>query len=98
MILPTPGELISGIKEGNNGVIDTEYPFAYAHRFIISYPETMPTEVHSKIAGKTQMLTLARSASAALQVWADEIGKEKKDLARVLADAYLAIHHRVSPR
>lgn len=93
MGLPTPGELISVIKRGNLGVIDSEYPFSYAHRFIIAYPETIPHEVYSKIAGKTQMATAARTASATLQYWADEVGEAKRTLATVLADAYIALHH-----
>lgn len=93
MVLPTPGELISGIKEGNLGVIDSEYPHSYAHRFIIAYPETIPYEVNSKTAGKIQMSTPARTASIILQAWSDEVGVEKQRLATVLADAYIARHH-----
>jgi len=93
MVLPTPGALISEIKQGNRGIIESDYPYSYAHRFIIAYPETIPYKVNSKIAGKTQMATAARSASITLQYWADEAGEEKHRLATVLADAYIALHH-----
>jgi hypothetical protein len=93
MVLPTAGELITGIKEGNRGLIEAEYPFAYAHRFIMAYPETIPYEVNSKTAGKTQLSTPARTASFTLQQWADLAGEEKYTLATVLADAYISLHH-----
>lgn len=92
MVLPTTGELITSIKEGNKGLIESEYPYSYAHRFIIAYPETIPYEVNSKTAGKTQS-TPARTASFTLQEWANLVGEEKHTLAAVLADAYISLHH-----
>lgn len=98
MVLPTPGILISGIRKGNRGVIDSEYPYSYAHRFIAAYPETVPQDVLSRVESHQMISTPARTASATLQYWAEATGEEKYALARILADTYLSLHHRLEAK
>lgn len=98
MVLPTPGNLISGIKRGNQGVVDSEYPYSYAHRFITAYPETIPKDVQRQVRSQRMISTPARTAAATLQYWADEVHEDKQELAKILADTYLSLHHKVEAK
>lgn len=94
MVLPTKGELLSKINEGNTGIVESDYPFTYAHRFLVAYPEVIPSEITTKILENVMISTPARTASITLQYWADATGTEKEDVAVVLADAWLEKHYQ----
>lgn len=93
MALPTIGELLSGINNDNKGIVESDYPFVYAHRFLVAYPETIPHAVQSRVIEGALISTPARTASAVLQYWADHSGELKDSLAIVLADAWIARHY-----
>lgn len=94
MVLPTKGELLAKINDGNTGIVESDYPFTYAHRFLVAYPEVIPSEITTKILENVMISTPARTASATLQYWAESVGAEKETIAIVLADAWIEKHYK----
>lgn len=89
----TKKEVLSRINSRNNGFVEDNYPFGYAHNFIVSYPETVPETIQKELAQNSLITTQARTARVALDLWAKDSGLEKEELAKVLADAWLDKHH-----
>lgn len=91
MEIPTTAELLGSISTGNNGFVESQYPYEYAHRFITSYPETIPTELlHPETSNR--LTSPAREVSRILHQWAEQCGVSASELAVVLADAFVSRH------
>ncbi|MBC9706038.1 MAG: hypothetical protein H9W81_13900 [Enterococcus sp.] len=93
MALPTTNELLEAISITNSGVIADRYPYEYAHSFIMAYPETVPSQLIHPAAGQ-RLASPAREVSRVLHAWAVSCNVSAKDMAEVLADAYIARHFK----
>lgn len=91
MSTPTVTELTQAISENNNGIIEDRYPYEYAHSFIMAYPETIPAKLIHPVSGNT-LASPAREVSRVLHAWANECNVSAREMAEVLADAYISLH------
>lgn len=95
MATPTVTELLQAISKDNNGIIESRYPYEYAHSFIMAYPETVPAKLIHPASGNS-LASPAREVSRILHAWANTCNVPAKEMAEVLADAYLTRHFATS--
>lgn len=88
---PTVNELLQAISMDNNGIVENRYPYEYAHSFILAYPETVPAKLIHPASGNS-FASPAREVSRILHAWAQSCDVPAKEMAEVLADAYIARH------
>lgn len=91
MVTPTVTELLDSISADNDGIVESRYPYEYAHNFIMAYPETVPTKLMHPASGNS-LSSPAREVSRILHAWAQSCDISAKEMAEILADAYLTRH------
>ncbi len=88
----TVAQLVTATTTSREQFTPGRYPWTYAADFIREHPHVVPAAIREQVDVDNPALYSRSEAAHMKTLWAKAEGREERELAEVLADAFLQVH------